>query len=478
MIRYLLVSLVLCPGRVAGAQTPATTASGSPAVNAQPPEAGVPAARSLRGGVDVPATPPRGPAPLGVNGQLTPWLQVRGEFRARVEGFTGGGFADNSDAYWMDRFRLNATMSPTRSMKVVVQVQDARGFDKTTGSRLAPLRDTLDLRMAYGEFGSTNAVRIGRQELVFGEQRLLGHVSWLNTARTFDGARVTLKRSGLQLDAFAASVVTIRPDGFDKSGHGNTLYGAYLSTTALVPKQTLEPYFLWRQSPGIAAELGGVANLHQATTGVRMAGKLPAAFDYSAETTIQAGSVDHDDVRAWASHWLVGKTLTGVSARPRFFGEYNYASGDANRTDGTRGTFDQLYPTGHDKYGLTDQVGWRNIHHARAGVELNPAAKWGINGGYHSWWLASITDALYNAGGAAVARSAAGTAGRHVGQEVDIQAAYTYSPQLQIGGGYAHLMPGEFLKNTTPGHAYSYPYLMITYVFLGEKPAIGGRKAQ
>ena len=24
--------------------------------------------------------------------------------------------------------------------------------------------------------------------------------------------------------------------------------------------------------------------------------------------------------------------------------------------------------------------------------------------------------------------------------------------QLQIAGGYAHLIPGEFLKNTTPGH--------------------------
>ena len=75
-------------------------------------------------------------------------------------------------------------------------------------------------------------------------------------------------------------------------------------------------------------------------------------------------------------------------------------------------------------------------------------------GSYHSWWLASATDALYSASGALVARSAAGTAGRHVGQEIDAQVSYTYSPQLQIGGGYAHLVPGEFLKNTTPGRSY------------------------
>ena len=83
--------------------------------------------------------------------ELTPWLQTRGELRTRVEGFTGGGFGDVSDAYRMDRFRLNATVRPPKSFAFVVQVQDARAFDKTTGSQAAPFRDTLDLRMAYGE---------------------------------------------------------------------------------------------------------------------------------------------------------------------------------------------------------------------------------------------------------------------------------------------------------------------------------------
>ncbi len=99
-------------------------------------------------------------------------------------------------------------------------------------------------------------------------------------------------------------------------------------------------------------------------------------------------------------------------------------------------------------------------------------------GSYHSWWLASATDGLYSASGALVARSAAGTAGSHVGQEIDAQVSFVYSPQLQIGGGYAHLVPGEFLKNTTPGRSYKAPYVMVTYVFLGEQPAIGGRRAQ
>jgi len=33
------------------------------------------------------------------------------------------------------------------------------------------------------------------------------------------------------------------------------------------------------------------------------------------------------------------------------------------------------------------------------------------------------------------------------------------------------VIPGEFLKATTPGRTYNYTYLMVTYVFLGDKPA-------
>jgi len=31
--------------------------------------------------------------------------------------------------------------------------------------------------------------------------------------------------------------------------------------------------------------------------------------------------------------------------------------------------------------------------------------------------------------------------------------------------GFGHLFTGEFLKNTTPGKAYNFPYAMVTYAF-------------
>jgi hypothetical protein len=416
---------------------------------------------------------PSAPPPVGVKGQLADWLQIRGEFRGRLEGFTGGAFKpDNGDGYMLDRFRINATVAPSKTAKFVVQVQDARVFDKTTGGLGVPFRDTIDLRMAYGEFGGAqNMVRAGRQELAFGEQRLIGHLNWINDARSFDGVRATIVRKPFKFDVFATSVVTIQPDAFDKSGGGNRLYGFYGSTTMAIPRATVEPYLFWRQSEGLTLETGGLGNIKQATVGTRVAGKLPRDFDYGVEMAAQTGSVATDDLRAWAGHWVTGRTFTTTPSQPRPFVEFNYASGDRDPKDGMRGTFDQLYPTGHDKLGLADQVGWKNVNHLRGGVELKPNAQWALNGSYHAFWLASATDALYGANGAAIARSIAGTAGRSVGQELDAQAVYTYSPQLQIAGGYARLLPGGFLQNTTPGESYSSTYLMITYVFMGDRPA-------
>ena len=359
------------------------------------------------------------------------WLRLRAELRERMEGFEGAGFVEGrDDLYWLTRLRLNATIAPRPLLSFQLQVQDARVAKKQVGPVGAPFQGPFDLRMAFAEVGNAStpvAVRVGRQELAFGEQRLVGHVSWLNTARTFDGARATFKHARFNVDAFATSVVRILDDAFDKSGNGNWFTGAYATTTALVPKSSVEPFVFWRRDANLRGESGAFGALNQTTVGVRWAGTLPARLDYSTEMAAQTGSLGTDSVRAWAGHWQLRRSLGGPGA-VRVASEYNFASGDADPADGRRGTFDQLYPTPHDKYGLADQVGWRNIHHVRVGAELVPGRKIQLTGSYHSWWLAEKRDGLYAAGGALVARVANGAASSHVGQELDVQLSRVADP--------------------------------------------------
>jgi hypothetical protein len=350
-------------------------------------------------------------------------------------------------------------------------VQDARVARKTVGPTGAPFRAPFDLRTAFADVGSASsrfAARIGRQELVYGEQRLVGHVGWLNAARTFDAAKVTFRTGAFSVDAFGASVVRTLTDGFDRSGAGNRFAGLYATTTRLLPAATVEPYLFWKRDVNLRGESGVVANLQHATAGLRVAGRLPARLDYGVEMAWQRGSLGADAVRAWAGHWQIRESLPGRGG-VKLTAEYNYASGDDDPADGVRGTFDQLYPTPHDKTGLADQIGWKNIHHARAGFEFTPLRGLPIAANYHSWWLAETRDAVYTVGNAVLARAASGDVDAHVGQEIDVQVTRALTPQVALAAGWAHVVPGAFLDAVTPGASYSHPYVMVTYVFLAER---------
>lgn len=440
------------------------------------------AAASIAAPASVLAQQPAAPAPASVpvkppilnraNELLPPWFRLRGEFRERLEGFDGLGFVSSrEDLYWLSRLRLNAAITPSKSVGFQMQVQDARVAKKTVGPTGVPFTAPLDLRMGFVDLGASTShvtVRMGRQELVYGEQRLIGHVSWLNAARSFDGVKATIRTKAFQTDVFATSVVRILDDEFDKSGFGNRFAGVYGGTTRLIPSATVEPYVLWRRDVNLRAEAGGLGTLSAFTTGMRVAGRLPGRLDYGVEMALQRGSLGADDISAWAGHWQMRESLPGRLGA-RLIGEYNFASGDGSPTDGVRGTFDQLYPTPHDKYGLADQIGWKNVHHARAGLEILPFKGFPVTSNYHSWWLADRNDALYNAGSAVLARVAGGATNGHVGQEVDVQVSHALTPQLQAAAGYAHIFTGAFLKEATPGASYSHPYVMVTYVFLAEK---------
>jgi hypothetical protein len=395
-------------------------------------------------------------------------MRFGGEFRTRFEGYDGGGFKPaTSDAYMLSRLQLNLTIKPTSWLKFFAEGQDARAIGKSPAA--PPFQNTWDIRQAYVELGGGEkqmfGLRMGRQEVNFGDQRVIGGLNWTNTARTFDAVRGTVHYNGYRLDAFSMSVVNQVDGTWDHHQQGNNLHGLYGGIEKLVPRATIEPYVLWRLQPSVRNEAGTIARLDEKVLGIRWVGKLPMGFDYGLEMVKQLGSLGANDVRAWAGHWVIGVTDAKARLKPRGFLEYNYATGDGNPKDGVIGTYDQLYPTSHDKYGLADQVGWRNIKDFRAGIETKPAKNVTAAIVYHDWLLANRYDALYNAASAAIARSANGSAGTHVGQELDLIGTWTFYKPLQISAGFGHIFPGEVLRKTTPGVSYNYPYAMFTYQF-------------
>ena len=151
--------------------------------------------------------------------------------------------------------------------------------------------------------------------------------------------------------------------------------------------------------------------------------------------------------------------------KPRVSLQANIASGTSNPTSRLWSTFDQQYPSSHDKLDFADQVGWRNIEQVRGAIDEGIGKKVKVRETYEEFWLHSRRDALYSSSGAPVVQSSNGTAGRHVGGEFDVYGTYDVSKALTVGAGYARFFTGGFLNRTTAGKDYNYPWVFANYYF-------------
>jgi hypothetical protein len=122
-----------------------------------------------------------------------------------------------------------------------------------------------------------------------------------------------------------------------------------------------------------------------------------------------------------------------------------------------------MYPTAHDRFGITDQFGWQNIVAERIGLTIEPRHRWTLTGQYLDLWLADARDALYNTSGASIVRDVSGNSGTHIGKEFDVYTWYELNRHVNLGVGAGHLQGGGFLQRTTNGPNYNYPYFAINF---------------
>jgi hypothetical protein len=406
-------------------------------------------------------------SPLGdLNRTLPKWLCFTAGYRARFEGYTAGNFQEgNSDSYLLTRFRLGTVLRLRPWFKTYVELQDATAFWKTPPVG-PPYQSTWDLRRAYVDFGDLEkdplTLRVGRQDIAFGHLRLVGTAYWRNASRGWDAAMLVVNHGRLRVNTWAASPVVALANGLSHHQQGTNFHGIYTTIKNVIPGSSIEPYGLWRLSPGFKTEAGQPGKLDEKTFGVHWAGTA-SRLDYDAEITGQTGHLGTDRVRAWGWSAILGYTFEDVRLKPRVFVKYDFASGDRDPKDGVRGTFDQLYPNIHDHHGLADVVSWQNLKSIRGGVRVSIRPNLMAAASYNDWWMANPRDAFYNASGSVVARDPKGVSGTHIGREYDGQASYRPNRHIEIGTGIGYIRSGEFLVRTNHARSYVYPYVMVNY---------------
>jgi hypothetical protein len=465
------VALALCLALVAARSLHVNAQTGMPSGTPPTPLESLQLASSRPGQpVDAPTASGRQDSTQSSDG-LPKWIGLGAQYRGRVEATRGlATVGGRDDSYYLNRLRLDTTLTPSPWLRGFLQLQDARVFGYGTGQAPRSHANSVDLRQGYVEVRRRSraavTLRVGRQELSYLDQRLIGTSDWSNTARSFDGARVIVApAAGITVDGFAVRVVRIEPGRFDRWRTDEQVFGAAVTSDRMRSKSSVAAFLFAKISDVVEGESGVRGDAAIYTLGTRAAGTLPRGLDYGVEVALQRGHAAGDRQSSWAGHYRAGWLIpVGAPMRPRLTAEMNHASGDRDPRDGRRGTFDQFFPTNHSKYGIADQVGWRNMREVAVGLELYPVRAFKLLVDVHRFDLSTIADGLYNAAGVRTVLNRAADS-RDVGREVDLQGTFTLGKAWTLSAGVSCLLPGRYLEQSSVARTMWTPYLMWTAKF-------------
>jgi hypothetical protein len=412
------------------------------------------------------------------------YLSLGGQFRERYEYFNHANFGSgvqDQDGYLLHRLLLNADLHLGDNVRVFGQFKSAMEDGRSGGPR-ATDGDESDVQQLFIDgnipLGEKNGVtiRFGRQDLLYGAQRLISPLDWTNVRRTFEGLKVSSQLGNHNLDAFWVRPVIVDNEE-PNNGDGDSSFAGIYDTISLpdvLPKANtkLELYGLALNQtarPAVATAGGIGVDADTYTLGARFSTN-PKPWDLDVEADYQFGQSGSGSISAWSIAVEGGYTFLNCPMKPRPYLGFDIASGDDDPTNPDKGTFNQLFPLGHAYFGYIDVIGRQNIIDLHPGVELlllenqTWAKKITLRADYHMFWRENSNDAVYNAAGG-VLRAASGSDEMYVGSEVDLLINWQIDRHWSAYFGYSHFFAGQFLQNTGPSDDIDFFYAAAMYTF-------------
>src|SRR5437762_5846688 len=214
------------------------------------------------------------------------WLTIGGQARERGEYFRqflfGNSEPKQSDGYLLSRYRLIADLHVTRYFRMFAEGKSSLALDRDlVGGRTTAFVDELDLLNGFADvmipLGQQASVTLrgGRQELIFGSQRLVGPGDFTNVPRTFEGGAAIGQIAGWTITPFWTQAVVIDKYRFNKSTSDQEFFGVFATGPLHFLPVNLDLYCLDANNR-FAAFNGTTGREHRHTLGGRVLGKIGA----------------------------------------------------------------------------------------------------------------------------------------------------------------------------------------------------------
>jgi hypothetical protein len=366
------------------------------------------------------------------------------------------------------RTRLRFDMAVHENLDAVIQLQDVRILGESTTN------DAEGVDIKRGEILWHNVlfedltVEAGRFVMYYGDQRIIGHLEWVDQGRTYDGLRLSYNPEETFIDLFG---FRINEEAITDANDAD-VFGIYAGAEEFVPGLGLEGYSILVRDQRRPV-IGGVPqplNMWEDrfwTYGVRLFGESNG-LDYAAEAAYQNGDLGSatgdQSLRAKAFAVKGGYTFKDSDVKPRFGVELDYASGDDTPTDSKSQQFQTLFPTNHMHYGYADYVAWSNMWDYSGSFSFMPGEKVTIKLDYHHFRLADTSGGWINAGGALIRPGASGVSD-HLGDEVDVTLKWVPTGALSFLTGWSWFIPGGFVEDTGRDPNSHFFYIQTRVVF-------------
>ena len=399
-----------------------------------------------------------GPSFLGdsLKGLMGGKLDIGGEARMRYHSennMRGLGLTGNDDNFFLTRYRMFANMRVNENFRIFGEYLYADSGGETFNNR--PIEENrgeiqnlfLDARLLDGL-----TLRVGRQELLLGAQRLVSPLDWANTRRTFEGYRGTYKGGNdWTLDGWFVNPVNrnaANESRIDDANFDVDFWGVY-SSKAGTRFGTVDNYYM-----GLSNE---ALNFDYHNIGSRVVGSTDGGLLYEYEGAYQFGT--NSDGSSHSASFLTGglgrklSICTGCGEwNPIVWAWYDWASGEEDPNAVARGddSFDHFFPLAHKYNGFMDLFGRRNLHDINFQFItpiLGPRVKlllW-----YHHFFLDQATTP-YSVVMTPFNDPVTNPAGdRELGQEIDVLFNIAINPRNSALIGYSHFRAGAYYDTTT-----------------------------
>lgn len=410
-----------------------------------------------------------------------PVVTFKGEIRHKPEMRANADFdsgKDDKTAYVGNRVRLSASVKADDDVSALITLQDARYWaQNANNTESGREKEAVDIYEAWAQMknigGNNLGIKVGRQILAYGDQRLLGHLGWQDNARSSDAFKVMAGIGSVNVDLFLSK----QKESMSPSDatHDDDLNGIY-ATTNVAEGITLDVYALqWKTASSKTTTTTDASGKETSSTvaikdknimtmGARVAAKL-GGLDATAEYVVQSGDwadgVTHSAnalaVTAGYKLDILGGTRIGL--------EYDMGSGDDDTKDKKHKAFVFPFHTNHMHYGYMDYFSWGNMKDLVVKINANVTPALNVALDYHMFSLAAGQDDWLNVAGTGVFKKAVSSStATDAGKEIDLTITYKAwalkvddKPVASWGiqAGYSVFQPGQAAKDRSGGKSDS-----------------------